>query len=243
MELNEPFEGHEHATTSLKVILLVFALVVISALAYLMQVTYSQPDTTQETAPTVTGKASSASEVAGWKTYTDASGKFSFQYPPTLKINSDVKGETTLMVSFSNLSTMEDLPSGYDRETLTGLRDDLKSGKVKTAISGSLVKETVTLRQLDICDLQFSYVFDIFDGADSVVTLTYSLAGSDKTSVIANNPSYFTTDTANCGSEKVWQTEGETAFRADLAAGKTDSATKQWTNDAKLIATTFKWID
>ncbi len=56
MELNEPFEGHEHATTSLKVVLLVFALVLVGALAYLVQATYSQTEDNVEVAPSVKDK-------------------------------------------------------------------------------------------------------------------------------------------------------------------------------------------
>lgn len=82
MELNEPFEGHEHASTSLKVVLLVFAVVLIGALAYLIQATYSQPDTTEEVAPSVmdeTEETTTATDTE--KTYSSTAGYFSFDYP------------------------------------------------------------------------------------------------------------------------------------------------------------------
>lgn len=53
MELNEHLDGHENATTSMKVVLLIFALVVIAALAYFIKTTYSQPDTTDYSAQKV----------------------------------------------------------------------------------------------------------------------------------------------------------------------------------------------
>ncbi|QQG49620.1 MAG: hypothetical protein HZB70_02345 [Candidatus Berkelbacteria bacterium] len=53
MELNEHLDGHDNATTSMKVVLLIFALVVIGALAYFIQATYSQPDTTDYSAQKV----------------------------------------------------------------------------------------------------------------------------------------------------------------------------------------------
>lgn len=70
MELNEPFEGHEHATTSLKVVLLVFALVLVGALAYLVQATYSQTEETTEVAPSVKDKTEESAAVdCGEKDY------------------------------------------------------------------------------------------------------------------------------------------------------------------------------
>lgn len=89
MELNEPFEGHEHATTSLKVVLLVFAIVLVGALAYLIQATYSQPDTTEETAPSVKDKTEQAATLsedcptatADQKAYESANLGFCFVYP------------------------------------------------------------------------------------------------------------------------------------------------------------------
>jgi hypothetical protein len=73
MELNEPFEGHEHATTSLKVVLLVFALVLVGALAYLIQATYSQTEETAEVAPSVKDKTEAVTDntvECGDKAYT-----------------------------------------------------------------------------------------------------------------------------------------------------------------------------
>lgn len=46
MELNEIHTEHEHATTSMKVVLLVFAIVLVGALAYLVWTANTAPDTT-----------------------------------------------------------------------------------------------------------------------------------------------------------------------------------------------------
>lgn len=94
MELNEPFEGHEHATTSLKVILLVFSIVVIGALAYLMGATYGQPEVAEEVAPSVKDKTEGQTttteedgtemvndETVGWTTYSSTTPQISFKYP------------------------------------------------------------------------------------------------------------------------------------------------------------------
>ena len=85
MELNEMHSDHEHATTSLKVLLLVFAIVLVGALAYLVWAQNTAPDTTDNSAAT-TKKTTAADEAAGWKTYTDSVAKLTFQYPPTYSI-------------------------------------------------------------------------------------------------------------------------------------------------------------
>ncbi len=51
MELNDIHSEHEHATTSLKVVLLVFAIVLVGALAYLVWAQNTAPDTTGYSVP------------------------------------------------------------------------------------------------------------------------------------------------------------------------------------------------
>ncbi|MEK9167684.1 MAG: hypothetical protein AAB613_03005 [Patescibacteria group bacterium] len=93
MDLNEMHSEHEHATTSLKVVLLVFAIVLVGALAYLVWAANTAPDTTDNspavtntTKPTTTnnssGSGSTANDMADWKTYTNSTIGFSFKYPP-----------------------------------------------------------------------------------------------------------------------------------------------------------------
>lgn len=88
MELNEPVNGHENATTSLKVVLLVFAIVLIGALVYLVQVTYNEPAAT-ETAPSVkdktetaaTAKSDCTEATTDQKAYESTNLGFCFTYP------------------------------------------------------------------------------------------------------------------------------------------------------------------
>lgn len=53
MELNDTHYEHEHATVSMKVILLIFALVLTGGLAYLVWAQNTAPDTTDNSAPSV----------------------------------------------------------------------------------------------------------------------------------------------------------------------------------------------
>lgn len=73
MDLHEPFEGHEHATTSLKVLLLIFAVVLIAALGYFVYQTNTTPDSTDYSAKTVKDAAATndATETATTETTTD----------------------------------------------------------------------------------------------------------------------------------------------------------------------------
>lgn len=66
MELNEIHTEHEHATTSLKVLLLVFAIVLVGALAYLVWASNTAPDTTDNSA-VVTKKTESTASVDSLK--------------------------------------------------------------------------------------------------------------------------------------------------------------------------------
>ncbi len=86
MELNEIHTEHEHATTSLKVLLLVFAIVLVGALAYLVWAQNTAPDTTDNSATTVKKTATATTgETADWKTYTNETYGFSIKYPAQIK--------------------------------------------------------------------------------------------------------------------------------------------------------------
>src|SRR3989344_887189 len=78
MEINNTRTNHEHATTSLKVILLIFAIVLIGALAYMVWVQNMSPDIADGS--TTTAKTAT-SPIAGWKTYTNTDPSYSFSYP------------------------------------------------------------------------------------------------------------------------------------------------------------------
>lgn len=245
MQLNEiPPQGHEHATTSMKVLLLIFAVALIAVLGYFIWYQNAEPDTADNSAPSVINKtgADETNETAGWKTYTDEAGIFSFMYPPTVTVGSTTKDETSIAVKTYDLLTMEDEPLGYDKASLTALRDDLKSGKVKTAITAMYAKETLTLRVLEICDRQFTYTLDVFDGENTMVQLTYALNGEDKITAIANNADYFTTDSTNCGTEKIWKDTGEEGFRTALVDGTTDTVTQTWHKNFGLVTKSFKFV-
>lgn len=87
MQLNEIHDNHEHASTSLKTILLVFAIVLVGTLGYLVwdaNNTLTPGNTDNSTAATDNNKSDSTTteEKDGQKTYTHTKYNFSVSYDP-----------------------------------------------------------------------------------------------------------------------------------------------------------------
>lgn len=108
---------HEHASMSLKVLLLVFALALVSALTYLV---VSQNRTTiddtstaatvKKTATATTSPTATVDETAGWKTYTGA--YFNFKYPPDWQLVTTGLGDQNLMSRLISPETQKKLKVG-----------------------------------------------------------------------------------------------------------------------------------
>lgn len=90
MQLNEIHDTHEHASVSLKVILLVFAVILVGVLGYLVWDFNNTPDTTDYsstiTKKTETTQTEETDETASWETYTNSLLGFSIKYPNTLGV-------------------------------------------------------------------------------------------------------------------------------------------------------------
>jgi len=80
MEINQTPYDHEHASVSLKVILLVFAVVLIGALGYLVWAQNTAPDATDNSTTVV---KTAAVDTTGWKTLNNTALNFSVKYPST----------------------------------------------------------------------------------------------------------------------------------------------------------------
>lgn len=91
MELSEVHTEHEHATTSLKVVLLIFAIVLIGALAYLVWATNTTPETTDNSDVV---KTTTTIDTSNWKVYSSSAFGFSAKYPPTWETRESVNGTT-----------------------------------------------------------------------------------------------------------------------------------------------------
>jgi len=188
-------------------------------------------------------------ETADWKTYTDSKIGFTFKYPADVNISSDNKKDSGLMVGvyIDNLDTMEDAPLGYDKASALKDKTALANGDPSGLpgrgnlkmlnIPSALAKEFVTFQEIEICNVQFDHAAMIYkDNYRIQLHLTYN--GS---AIQNNNPSYFKTDSKNCGSDKIWGDSG--AFYKDLVAGKTDSVSQNWFTIFDKIISTFKFTE
>ncbi|MCR4278093.1 MAG: hypothetical protein NUV80_05090 [Candidatus Berkelbacteria bacterium] len=156
MELNEIHSEHEHATTSLKVLLLVFAIVLVGALAYLVWASNTAPDTTDNS--TVVTKKTTADETADWKTFkagSEISAGITFKYPPTYTVEEGSEGNIVIKDGeakivadltafsadyadvFSNVSNGTSDASGWFQKTPTQSAVQASLGTACTKLSGT----------------------------------------------------------------------------------------------------------
>lgn len=114
MELNEIHTEHEHATTSLKVVLLVFAIVLVGALAYLVWAQNTAPDTTDNA--TVVTKKNTADETADWSTWTRSdqmpNTKFTVKLPTGWKAYGSDSGGRSVLTAVDSKYTDDMYRSG-----------------------------------------------------------------------------------------------------------------------------------
>jgi len=97
MDLNSPHNpAHEEASVSLKIILLIFAVVVIIALGYLVVVQNGASDVTDNGSSVILKKKTAT---ANWKTYTNTPEGFSIKYPPEFCAEDDVANYTLNLIT------------------------------------------------------------------------------------------------------------------------------------------------
>lgn len=107
MQLNEIHNTHQHASVSLKVILLIFAVVLVGVLSYLVWQNNNTVYEIDNTSPAVFNENSQSEEAtaelmkntAGWKTFESEELGMSFRYPPSF---GEVTTETIIGKVFNN---------------------------------------------------------------------------------------------------------------------------------------------
>jgi len=142
-------DDHEEASVSLKVVLLLFAVVLIGALAYLVMAERQQSDSlsSAEPAPSVMRKATktaTTTDIANWIVYTNADHGYTIKYPNDWVKNSSLptvlalhSAETERIIKsgeqalgdfqITYYASLKDLPSYADSSNATTLLGYLKT--------------------------------------------------------------------------------------------------------------------
>lgn len=203
--------------------------------------------TKTESTENTTAATAAKDETADWKTYINSKYGFSFKYPEEAKEGSG--NEISFNVRVNDLIYMQDMPLGYDKENLikdrtalskndpsVSLGSPVKGSNKMISIVGGLAKEETILRELEVCNVQLVKKAIIYkDNYQIDITWSYgSIANIEK-----NNPKYFTTDSSNCGQDKVWK--DETNFYTDIVSGRTDSISQNWNHTFNQMISTFKF--
>jgi hypothetical protein len=178
MELNEIHTEHEHATTSLKVVLLVFAIVLIGALSYLVWAQNTASDATDYSA-------------AMTKKTTTSTPSTSSTTPSTTKTDDTDSWKTYADSDYGFTLTFGDLWKGYKVKKFNGVTGALMTYSFTTPFSGIEASDindagyyalfTVTVRTKDqynalenkgvLLGTSSSYVFTYAVSQESVETL------------------------------------------------------------------------
>ena len=84
-----------------------------------------------------------------------------------------------------------------------------------------------SLQIIEVCDVRFERQWSLQNSTNYV---TFDMSATDATirKIIKENPSYFTTNAANCGTQPVWKDGAAQKFYADMTAGKTGPISQEW---------------
>jgi len=265
MEINQTPVDHEHATVTLKVLLLIFAIVLVGALGYLVWTQNTVPDTADSS--TTTAKTTTF-PLTDWKTYTSTNPAYSFSYPADAVLNPSyqetnnsplglvVNSQTTKVSSFTPAPYWE-----HGEQTKAGLENERlaiqkNNPSVASSTSYSWLQSSYeiirsgNLKGIGFVDLAWDNVcifrttfalkthYYIGQNNDDLVEI---LLQDNRLEQIANaNIKYFETTNDFCPGLPAWKDNGQQQFYDDLVAGKTDPLTQTWYKTFQEIAASFK---
>lgn len=251
MELNDNIHTkHEHASVSMKVVLLIFALVLVATLGVLVvrenRISYDQGEIRVNVGP----------RVAALQTYTDTATGFSFQHPRDVEVLTEFPSKYPVG-PFIVVETFKITPSLEEGINYSATdRDQLKARTIKSELPGTnLGTLELRLTGQQICSPNYTHSATIYRGDDTVVVVSW--VGNIE-QLIENNPTYFQSDERCNLTRQQWEsdfrygnypfslmgknwTEKKDTFEADLIAGKTDAVTAGWHKDFMSLLETFKF--
>ena len=173
-----------------------------------------------------------------WQLYEDKTAGFSLKYPKDIILNQNKYDLLSLNIKSEEIDNLDYLMN-YNKETAEGDRQELIKGdygkgpdwplsvskKVRSlgSVNG---QEFMVFSRFEVCDVTFERKLIFYNnGYQTIITLY-----NNKDNIISNNPQYFKTDQANCGSMKIWDVEKKEQFYQDLVAESLSEDAQTWFN-------------
>ncbi|HCM82390.1 MAG: hypothetical protein UV63_C0033G0023 [Microgenomates group bacterium GW2011_GWC1_43_11] len=187
---------------------------------------------------------------ADWKTFRDEKAGLTLKYPPTVLLNGDGKGraQPILSVSVESVDSIpEELPLSKGRKEALADKEALEKGVAQTigdfAASDALVRIgntyngrlTSTLSRFEVCSVIFSRSLVFYPDTYRVII---GLSGNNE-HIMSDMPEFFTTDTANCSDQNVWNRDMMGTFIPTLAKGQGKGAGQEWYDTFTAIVKTI----
>ncbi|MCR4264516.1 MAG: hypothetical protein NUV98_07445 [Candidatus Roizmanbacteria bacterium] len=183
---------------------------------------------------------SSIPDTVEWKTYTNAEAGFSLKYPTSVLFEAAAEGaiQPVLFIRVEELSSIpEDLPLRMGRTDALSEKADLATGERENTVTiGSLYGHLdMTLSQFEICSVILNRSLTFYPGEYRVIV---SLVGSED-AIMDSMPDFFTVDTVNCGTQRIWNQSKISLFQETLAQKKGQGAGQEWYDTFDAIVKTI----
>lgn len=168
------------------------------------------------------------SAYSDWETYTDPTLGFTFKYPKSVLLNSEVKNAKQLVLSVvvDKISQIpEDLPLGMGRGDVLLEKTRISKGEGENIIKfGNTNAEVTTISsQYEVCSVLFIKKISFFSG-DYHITITLH---APKDQIVSEMPEYFTLDNNNC-SGQIWNQDKLPDFAIAVKNNQSVGMAKQW---------------
>lgn len=152
MELNN-MDHHSNASTSMKVILFLFALVLVGSLGYFVYQQNTAADTTDYSAPKTTVKKSVAVDTSSWKTLVNTTLNLSVKYPSDWTVSGKANTDPTTFdapawsstCNYDNGDTCLQMVIGTDATAWTGTLASYVTNYLKLNSAEAAVQSNTTI--------------------------------------------------------------------------------------------------
>jgi hypothetical protein len=234
------------------VYVVIILLLSLGAVGFLMYQNWQLKQQISQVQPTLTPLITPTTPpdpTADWKTYTNTVANFSLRYPMDVLLNQDSKGLTTstLQVTVTKMSDIQDQPFNFTKETAIKDQQSLQQGKYGEhvdwptggsekviTIGGKPAKTYTVFAVLEVCDVRFERTAIVYDQNYQII-LRYTGPNTLKQSI----STYLTTDAQNCSGGQVWNQN--THLYQDLEGKTAPESVQNWYDIFDQILSTFKF--